>query len=270
MAKRTITALLLAVIGLPALLVGGIPYYLLMGFFLVAAAWEYASMFTTIQTRPSRLLTAGGTFVIFTARFFFGNPNAQMVFGAVVLFALAYHVIEYERGYKYVSASMAATLSGLLYIGWIGSYLAELRALPNGGWWIMLVLPCVWLTDTGAYMIGVRYGKHKMTPRLSPKKSWEGYLGGIISAVAAGAYLAWAFTTYGPLLHLTPLEGAMLGLLIGTLSPLGDLAESMIKREAGLKDSGNILPGHGGSFDRIDSWLWAVIIGYYFVTWFGI
>jgi phosphatidate cytidylyltransferase len=270
MAKRTITALVLFAIGLPALIFGGILYYIVIGFFVTVAAWEYASMFSTLRSRKAHLLTAGSTLVIFTSRYYLGQDKAIIILGALILLSVAVHLFEYERGHDQVSASLAATISGIVYIGWVGSYLADLRNLPNGGWWIMLVLPSVWLTDTGAYMIGVKYGKHKMTPRLSPKKSWEGLIAGIVSAVAGSAYFAWAYSTYGPLSNMTPIKGAFLGLLISVLTPLGDLAESMFKREAGVKDSGNILPGHGGAFDRIDSWIWAAIIGYYFIIWVGI
>ena len=113
------------------------------------------------------------------------------------------------------------------------------------------------------------YGKHKMTPRLSPKKSWEGYWAGVFTAIAAGAFFAWAYSAHGSLSgQITIWQGAVLGLILGVLTTLGDLAESLVKREAGMKDSSNLIPGHGGFFDRIDSWLWAGVLGYYFITWF--
>jgi phosphatidate cytidylyltransferase len=135
----------------------------------------------------------------------------------------------------------------------------------------MLVLPIVWAGDTGAYSIGAAYGKHKMTPRLSPKKSWEGYFAGVFTSVIVGAFFAYAFSSLGPkpLMGLiNPWQGSLLGLVIGAVVPLGDLGESMLKRQSGLKDSSNIFPGHGGFLDRIDSWIWGAVIGYFAVQLF--
>jgi phosphatidate cytidylyltransferase len=160
-------------------------------------------------------------------------------------------------------------VAGIAYIGWVGSYLLDLRQLPGGVWWWLLVLPIVWASDTGAYAIGATYGRHKMSPRLSPKKSWEGYFAGIFTSVLIGAFFSYAFSSMGPLGGLiNPLQGGLLGLFIGAIAPLGDLGESMLKRQGGLKDSSNIFPGHGGFLDRIDSWIWGAAIGYFIIQFF--
>ena len=126
--------------------------------------------------------------------------------------------------------------------------------------------PVIWLCDGGAYLVGSRFGRHRMAPLISPKKSWEGYVGGIVFGMLGAAGLAacgtcaaadgdrakWAADRGGDRL----------------LCPLGDLGESMLKRGFGVKDSSGIMPGHGGVFDRIDSWLWAAPIGYYLITMF--
>jgi phosphatidate cytidylyltransferase len=123
----------------------------------------------------------------------------------------------------------------------------------------------VWASDTGGYAIGSVYGKHKMARRLSPKKSWEGYVAGAFTSLLVGAFFTYAFTTLGPQPlagYVNPVQGGLLGLFIGAVVPLGDLGESMLKRQSGLKDSSNIFPGHGGFLDRIDSWIWGAAIGY--------
>jgi phosphatidate cytidylyltransferase len=110
-----------------------------------------------------------------------------------------------------------------------------------------------------------------MTPRLSPKKSWEGYAAGIFTAVLEGAFFSYAFTAIGPQPLgglITPLQGALMGLALGILTPLGDLGESMFKRQSGLKDSSHILPGHGGFLDRLDSWIWGAPLGYFIIQYF--
>ena len=174
----------------------------------------------------------------------------------------------YERGREEAGTDFAITLSGVLYIGWLGAYLVSVRSLPEGMWWVLLVLPAIWFADAGAYFIGRAFGRHKLSPRLSPKKTWEGYIGGVVVAPIGTALLAvlWA-SLAGPGSAITPLDGAILGLVLGVVAPLGDLGESMIKRQFGVKDLGKILPGHGGAFDRIDLWLWAAAIGYYIIIW---
>jgi phosphatidate cytidylyltransferase len=268
MLKRTITALGLAVIGLPLILVGGPFYYLLMGTFLVGAAREYVNLFRAAKYQPNLHVTVGGVALVTVARMFFPT-YAQPAFVVSILVAMAYHLIAYERGRDQSAVDFGIAVGGIAYIGWIGSYLLDLRNLPEGGWWFMLVMFCVWFGDTGAYSIGRAYGRHKMAPRLSPKKSWEGYAASVVTATWGGVFFVYAFTTYGNLAgQITLWQGAILGFILGSLPPLGDLGESMIKRQSGIKDSSDIIPGHGGFFDRIDSWLWGAVIGYYFLVWF--
>lgn len=266
MLKRTVTALILLAVGMPALLFGGIPFFLLMGFFIVMAAHEYTVLFRAIGVKPSTLITVGGVFLILVARDFFIEFSGA-VFAALLLVALGYHMFTYERGREQAPQDFAATVGGLAYLGWIGAYLLDLRNLPNGGWWVFLVLPAVWMADTGAYSIGAAYGRHKLAPRLSPKKTWEGYWTGVFSGTLYGAFFAFAYSTWGPL-EITIWQGATLGLILSVIAPLGDLGESLFKRPAGIKDSGSLIPGHGGAFDRLDSWLWAAVIGYYYIQWF--
>ena len=270
MLKRTLTALVLMAIGLPVIIYGGVFYYLLMGTFLVGGAWEYARLYRAVQYEPNEIVTIGGVLVIATARFFFAD-FAIFVMVVFVLLAMTAHIIAYERGRDKAALDFSITVTGIVYIGWLGSYLLDLRNLSNGVWWLMFILPLVWAADTGAYSIGAVYGRHKMSPRLSPKKSWEGYIAGIFTAVYVGALFAYAFSSLGtqPLNSLiNPLQGAMIGFFISAIAPLGDLGESMFKRQGGLKDSSNIFPGHGGFLDRIDSWIWGSAIGYFIIQFF--
>ncbi len=168
MLKRTLSALVLLLVGFPAVLLGGLPYFLLIGFFLAASAWEYADMFKALELRPARPLIVGTVLAIGAVRTFhysqFGASSIEAIYASIpiftisILLAMAIHVIEYERGREKSALDFAATLGGLAYLGWIGGYLIDLRALPNGGWWLMFVLPTVWMADTGAFMIGASYG----------------------------------------------------------------------------------------------------------------
>jgi len=270
MLSRTLTALGIAVVGLPAVIYGGVFYYLLMGTFLVGGAWEYVRLYRAVRCEPNEIVTIGGVLVIATARFFFAE-TAIPLFVLLILLAMTVHLLAFERGRDQAALDFGITVAGIVYIGWLGSYLLDLRNLPQGGWWLMLILPMVWASDTGAYSIGAAYGKHKMSPRLSPKKSWEGYFAGIFTAVIVGAFFSYAFSSLGPQPlagSITTLHGALMGFVIGSLTPLGDLGESMFKRQGGLKDSSNVFPGHGGFLDRIDSWIWGAALGYFMVQYF--
>jgi len=265
--RRTFTALVLAAVGLPAIIYGGWFYFLLMAVFLIGAAWEYVRLFRAVQYEPSEIVTVGGVLIIATARFFLVDA-AIPAFVLLVLLAMTVHLFAFERGRDQAALDFGVTVAGIVYVGWLGSYLIDLRFLPDGVWWWLLVLPIVWAGDTGAYSIGAVYGNHKMTPRLSPKKSWEGYFAGLFTSILIGAFFAYAFSSMGPQpLHglFNPLQGGLLGFVIGGLAPLGDLGESMLKRQGGLKDSSNIFPGHGGFLDRIDSWIWGAAIGYFMI-----
>ena len=155
----------------------------------------------------------------------------------------------------------AMTLFGVLYLGLTLSTLSMTRLLPQGEWLIFFLLLVTWAADTGAYYIGTLYGRHPLAPRISPKKTVEGLVGGLISAILIGYVARWWF-----LPELPALDCLILAILLTIAGLWGDLAESAMKRSAGTKDSGGILPGHGGMLDRLDSLLFAAPAFYYYVT----
>ncbi|OGO33831.1 MAG: hypothetical protein A2Z16_00345 [Chloroflexi bacterium RBG_16_54_18] len=266
--KRTVVALVALPIGLAAIFLGGWVFAAVIALIAGLAAWEYTRLYKQGGFQPGMLLVVGGAVLLAAGRAWNGFESASWLLSALILATMAYHLLAYERGRDQAGSDFAISLSGILYLGWIGAYLISLRQLPGGEWWLLVILPAVWLADMGAYFAGSRFGKHKLSPRLSPKKTWEGYLAGIPAAIIGTALLAGLFQTWtGPGSAITPLRGALVGLVMGVLTTLGDLGESMIKRQVGVKDSGNLLPGHGGVFDRIDSWLWGGVIGYYLVVW---
>lgn len=266
--KRFLAALVLASVGIPAIIFGGHFFAILISIFLGIAAWEYGRMFRNINFNASQAVLVGGVLLVAAVRHYFPE-YAEACFSLLILIAMAWHLIDYERGRDRAASDFCVTVGGIVYLGWIGAYLIDLRFLPNGLWWIVLVLPAIWLADTAAYFVGSRFGRHRLSPRLSPKKSWEGYIAGIIFATAGTAGLAILWHRFGgPSLPWS--QGAALGAFLSILTLLGDLGESMFKRQAGMKDSSDIIPGHGGMFDRMDSWLWGGVLGYYFIIWFFI
>jgi len=266
--KRLLVTIILLPVGMALIVVGGIPYTILIAVILGLAAWEYSRLLHVGGLMPASILVAGGAALIALARVLGGADTISWVASLLILLSMTYHLLAYERGRDQAGTDFGLTLGGMFYLGWIGAYLILLRTLPEGKWWLLVVLPAVWFADSGAYFIGSRFGRHKMSPRLSPKKSWEGYLAGLLTGTLGGALLASLWRTgAGPATAITPARGALLGFLLAVLTPLGDLGVSMIKRQVGAKDSGNLLPGHGGVFDRIDTWLWAGVIGYYTIIW---
>jgi phosphatidate cytidylyltransferase len=271
LAKRVLVAVILLPFGIAAILLGGWVYVGVIALILSLAAWEYGNLFRAGGLQPAGALLILGVIVIALGRALDEFQSAPALLSALVLLSMTYHLVSYERGREQAGTDFSVTLGGMFYIGWIGAYLVSLRMLPEGLWWFLLVLPAVWLADSGAYFFGSAYGRHKLSPRLSPKKTWEGYLAGIVAGTLGGALLAVLLRLgAGAGSELTIERGAIMGFVLGIFPTLGDLGESMFKRQAGVKDSSNLLPGHGGAFDRIDSWLWAGVIGYYVITWFWI
>jgi phosphatidate cytidylyltransferase len=250
-----------------AIAYGGVIYASVVWVLLALAAWEYTQLFRAAGLRPASIFVVGGSLALLVDRYLAGLEASAGLLSLLVLASMTYHLLSYERGRDQAATDFAITLAGILYFGWIGGYMLALRELPEGKWWVLLVLPVVWLADTGAYFFGSRFGRHPFSPRLSPRKTWEGYWGGVLSGVL-GAILVTAIWRIGagPDSALTYPRSALIGLVISALTPLGDLGESMIKRQVGAKDSSQLIPGHGGFFDRIDSWLWAAVIGYYLIT----
>jgi phosphatidate cytidylyltransferase len=266
--KRLWVIVILLPIGMAAILAGGWYLTALVAIFMSLAAWEYSKLFRSGGLQPATALVVAGTLLLVIGRNLTGFASSEWMISLILLAAMTFHLVAYERGRDQAGTDFAVTVTGILYIGWFGAYFISLRNLPEGKWWILVVLPAVWFADTGAYFIGKRFGKRPLSPRLSPKKTWEGYLGGIVTAVLLTAVFSiiWRVGA-GPTSSITAGRGALVGLIMGIFPTLGDLGESMIKRQVGMKDSGNLLPGHGGVFDRIDSWLWAVVLGYYMVVW---
>jgi phosphatidate cytidylyltransferase len=266
-----LTQRLLAVIVLfPALTLlislGGWAFTIVIAAALGAAAWEFWRMFHEGGFAPSQFLLVFGVAAIAVARYLFNMQGSDVIIAMAVLLAMAFHVVHYRKGADQAAVSFSATLAGLFYIGWLGAYLISVRSLPDGQWWLMIILPAIWFADSGAFSVGRRWGRHYMAPELSPKKSWEGYLAGIVVSCLLTPLLAVLWQYRAP--AVTPEKALYLALAISIISPLGDFGESMLKRQFGLKDSGRLIPGHGGMLDRIDSMIWAAAIGYYMIVWF--
>lgn len=242
---------------------GGIPFLVFVCVVVCVATWEFWRIFYRGGYSPSLIVMLLFSAAIVLMRYFWGMEYLEFWLGALLMLAMFVHIVKQQNGDAKAGSNLALTVLAPIYIGFLGSYALSIRFLEHGLLWAMLVFPIISIADSGAYIFGRLFGKHKMLPLVSPKKSWEGFLGGILFGCLGGWGLAALWHIASP--AVLPLHGLILGLVISILAPLGDFGESMIKRQFNVKDSSNLLPGHGGFFDRIDSSLWAAIIGYYLI-----
>jgi phosphatidate cytidylyltransferase len=227
--------------------------------FLVALAGldEFYRMALPTRRGEGRLAALLGACALFTV--FAGNPVFPLM--ALTFLVLAFSLVALFRlqEIRLAAAQAALVLMGFLYVPLLLSHLVMIRMLPHGVPWLFLIMVIVMTGDSAAYYVGSNFGKTKIYPAVSPKKSVEGSLGGLAGSVA-GAFISRAI--FFP--ELTPLDCIATALLLGVLGQLGDLFESLIKRSCGVKDSGVIFPGHGGILDRLDSLLFAGPAAYYY------
>ncbi len=253
---RAISAIFIGAVTIAAALLGD-PWLTGLIFAISAiAACELARLVHASGFQPSLAACLASMALAFAAARFPGLPALPLMVTALVLVSLAWQMRHREG--KPI-ADWSISLAGGMYIGWTAGHMAAIRGLDHGLWWLVVAIGITWLADSGAYTVGRRIGRHRLAPALSPKKTWEGYIGGVIAALLGGIVI-------GLLSPLGMVNSVIAAALVGALGTLGDLIESMFKRQAGAKDSGHLIPGHGGAFDRIDSLLWAGVVVYYFAT----
>ncbi|MDG4808366.1 phosphatidate cytidylyltransferase [Micromonospora sp. WMMD1120] len=246
-------------LALGALIVVPLAFYPLAFLPVIAGAvaigsWEMARAVRRSGAHPPLVpLIAGGVLTVGLA--WFAGPDAlSLGLLVTVLGTMIWRLGDGPAGFQ--RDLTAATLIAV-YVPFLAGFAALLAAAPDDGpLRILATLVAVVLSDTGGYAAGVSFGKHPMAPAISPKKSWEGFAGSVTAAALGSALLLWL------LLDVAPWWGALFGVAVSCAAVLGDLAESMIKRDLGVKDMSNLLPGHGGLMDRLDSILFAVPTAY--------
>lgn len=295
---RVLSASVLVPVSIFFAYVGGPLYVLFTALVVFLAAREYVQLFQRRDFRPSMPLVVGGALIFVAGAYLTSQRGHELLqwytgydLGSwrnwayngtllLLLAAMTWHVVDHERGAPYTASDWAFTIAGALYLGIFAAHSVLLREDLglSGRWAVLVVLPVQWVADSAAMMIGRRYGRHKLAPRLSPGKTWEGYVAGVIGGLLAGiVFGAIAGALSSPGFGIEPaganirvnwLTGLMVGVLCGLFTPLGDLGESLFKRQVQVKDSSNLVPGHGGVLDRTDSQLWACVIAYYFFAFF--
>ena len=241
-------------------------YFSFITIIILLAAREYSQIYHKGGFQPNILIILATVFSLSLFRFLFEFQYADILLALSFLISMTVHTFQFEAGREKAPINFALTTGAIIYFGWMGSYFISIMFLPDGQWWLLLSIAIIAFADSGAYFIGSRFGKHKLAPRVSPKKSWEGYFGGVLLGIIGGILTGLAFHQFTPSINM--IHGLVLGIVLSVLTPLGDLGESMMKRQFNIKDSSNLFPGHGGAMDRIDTWIWAVCISYYLIIWF--
>ncbi|MEE0435530.1 MAG: phosphatidate cytidylyltransferase [Peptococcaceae bacterium] len=255
------TRILTGVVGIPIVLLcifGPTPLIYLLGFVMMAALnYELANMQGERLERYFLLFAFFNMLVAFGC-YVFVTQELGFIFALVNVLVMAETVFSYPK----VALSEMMYLAFMnIYCTWLPLHMISLRLLNDGAWLLMSVFIMVWICDSGAYFSGRAFGRHKMAPHLSPKKTIEGAVGGVLLTVAAALVIEQFLPLATSLLHT-----CVIGLLVAFGAIVGDLFESYLKRSFGVKDSGNILPGHGGFADRFDSFIMVAPLCFYYFS----
>ncbi len=254
--KRLLSALLLIPLFLLVVVYGGEAAFALLGMAVAAISlWEFTRL---VNHSPgvSRVLAVPGAVALVAATYLGGWEWFSLC--AVLFILLQLSRVVFSEGDMEANLRRATfCLLGVLYVAGPLSLAVALREMPGGQRYIVLVCGIVWIGDTAAFYIGSTLGRHPLAPRVSPRKSVEGSVGGLAASMAA----AWLFARVLEV-PSTLISSALLGAVVGGAGQIGDLIESVIKRAFQAKDTGHLIPGHGGMLDRIDSLLFAIPIFY--------
>jgi phosphatidate cytidylyltransferase len=266
MLKRTATAAIL----IPLVLVGlfyfsRLAFFILIQVVILASLLEFYNLPRKKKIFPARLIGVLLALIISASVYFPQFPLALALFICLFILGL-YYLLTIDRLEKLMQfpAAVSLTLLGAVYLSFTLNYFNLLRE-DFGPLYIIFLLAVINIGDSVAMLAGRWWGKHKFAPIASPKKTWEGSLGGVLSGIAAGVAFQQIFLPDQALLWKTILIAA----LIQAVAQISDPIESLFKRASGVKDSSNLLPGHGGFFDRVDSLILATPFFYYILVYFG-
>ncbi len=253
------TRIIAAAIAIPIVIfgvwAGGIWFFGGVTIVALIAGWEFNQMMKAGGYHTTLFIILG-LILLLILNSYRSDLSLPLIISLALLFSLVWQLFQKDTG---PTVNWALTLAGGLYIGWGMGHFVALRELSDGMAWVWLALLATWGSDTLAYFVGRAIGRHKLWPRHSPKKTWEGLFGGILGGLI-GAGLVAFFSNLG--------WGT--ALVIGAIIPIaglfGDLSISMMKRHVGVKDSSHLFPGHGGFLDRIDSLLFVSVVTFYYAV----
>jgi len=264
--RRVLAAVLFLPVFIVVTRVGG---YVFLGFvdlFIVLGLAEFYGMMSKKGMHPYRGIGIASGVTLSTYMYFRSGVYANFFLTFVLIAIMGLELTRKDN--RRAVYHVATTVFGIVYVAYLGAHLILLRELPlqveqpyaTGARAVFLAFAVTWASDTGAYVIGSLFGKHALLPRVSRNKTWEGAVGGVAFSMLAGWLSAITFARF-----LHPAWGVALGAMCAVIGLLGDLFESMLKRDAEVKDTSRIIPGHGGVLDRFDSLLFTVPLIYYFL-----
>lgn len=259
--RRVVTAVIYGVAVLGSLALGPLATGVVFGIMAAFAAAEFYAMERREARLPNELFGVGAAAIMPVAAALWGLPGLSATVTALIAASLVWHTVFL----KVRTADTAVTVFGAVYTGFLLAYLVLIREFESGLILSVAVVVSVWLSDMAAYFVGSLLGRHRMAPLISPKKSWEGFIAGAVASVATWAFVPFILGSSVRLGHALLVGGA-----VALAAVIGDLAESRMKREAGVKDSGHSLPGHGGFLDRLDSLILVCLVAYWVLWWGGV
>ncbi|WIG61133.1 MAG: Phosphatidate cytidylyltransferase [Ktedonobacterales bacterium] len=274
--QRALTALVLIPIVIALIFFGGWVAFAGAVVALAIGVSELHVMYRHDASKGWRPLTAlifgMGLLFLIAARVLILAANPLAVLAILALGISALIVLSFgwllltNRPYDHMLTDWALTMGSAFYLGWPLAGLLVLRgdtlgAASAGFWWLLALFFMAWANDTFALLTGHYFGRHKLAPHVSPAKTWEGFYGGLVfTVIAAFVFLMGLPTLFGHALPVRWWDAIILGILVALAATVGDLAESLLKRATGVKDSGTIMPGHGGILDRMDSLLFVILV----------
>lgn len=268
--------LLMTVIFVPCLWIitnrGDLHFLIVVDMMIAMGLWEFYRLLENKGLEPNAVLGVLCGLAISWYAYFRTGIYSNFLLASALLLLMTVELA--RRSVEQAVIRISITIFGVLYVGWLGSHLVLLRELPRlagldytlGAKFVFLAVFLTWSCDSGAYLIGRSFGRHPLFPRVSPKKSREGALGGLLFALLAGLVAQRTFAAE----FLDPLPALGLSILVAIAGQTGDLVESMMKRDVAVKDSATLLPGHGGVLDRFDSLLFSAPLVYYTLKFFVI
>jgi phosphatidate cytidylyltransferase len=239
-------------------------FFVIIQVLILASLWEFYNLASKRHHAPQKILGCVLALIIGLSFFFVSFPLGLALFVALALSGI-YFVLSINKLEKLVSfpPSIALTLFGALYLGFTINHFYYLR-IEKGPFWIYFLFAVIFIGDTGAYAIGSLWGRHKLAPLASPRKTWEGSFGGVFFACLGGVAAQQILLPEAILW-----KAVLFAFIVHIIAQVSDPLESLFKRAAGVKDSSNLLPGHGGFLDRVDSLIMAGPLFYYLLKYIG-
>lgn len=244
---RTFSSVFIVVAVIGGITVGGTVWNTIVFLIAMMSLWEFYKLLATKHDISPWLIMASGAFILIGAALNMTLTAILCTISSILFVTLFLEVVRRQvSGESFALQNMGATIAGIAYVVLPWSFMMIIRTRELGALFLITLFFCTWSCDVAAYFVGSNLGKNLLCSKVSPKKTWEGFFGGAAASFLCGGVLALFFS-------FPPLPLLLMGLLCGVAGQLGDLGESVLKREAGVKDTGSIIPGHGGLLDRFDS-----------------